>query len=195
MSLGELIIIAISLAMDAFAVAICKGLALRRFSLKKAIIVGLYFGIAQGVMPLIGYLLSVRFSTFIEAVDHFIAFGLLALIGANMIKEALSKEEGGCEGGCSVNTNDSVGFKTMIVLALATSIDALAVGVTFACLTIEISIVWAVVLIGAITFVLSLAGVGIGKIFGSKLKSKAEFLGGAVLILMGIKILIEHLMA
>ena len=183
MSLTELFVIAVGLSMDAFAVAVCKGLSMRKMSWKKGVIVALYFGIFQGAMPLIGYILGVQFQGSIQAVDHWIAFVLLGLIGANMIRESLSKEE--------EKTDDSVSFKSMSVLAVATSIDALAIGVTFAFL--QVDIIPAVSFIGVTTFVLSLIGVKIGNVFGSRYKSKAEFIGGLILILMGLKILLEHL--
>ncbi|MBQ9123787.1 MAG: manganese efflux pump [Lachnospiraceae bacterium] len=183
MNLISLFIIAVGLSMDAFAVAICKGLAMQKITLKKALIVGLWFGGFQALMPALGYLLGSQFSTYITSIDHWIAFILLSIIGGNMIKEALSKEEE-----CA---NDSLAFKEMIILALATSIDALAVGVTFAFLNVQI--VPAVLFIGVITFTLSAIGVKIGNIFGCRYKSKAEFAGGIILIIMGIKILLEHL--
>lgn len=183
MGLFELFIIAVGLSMDAFAVAICKGLSVKKVKFKHALIVGLYFGGFQGGMPLLGYLLGVRFQSAITSIDHWIAFVLLGLIGFNMIREALSHEE----------EEVSVAFdvKTMVPLAVATSIDALAVGVTFAFLKVEI--VPAVSFIGVITFGLSMIGVKIGNIFGVKYKSKAELAGGITLILMGTKILLEHL--
>ena len=184
MSLTELFILALGLSMDAFAVAICKGLSMKTMSWKKACIVALYFGGFQAGMPLIGYFLGVQFRSYITAFDHWIAFILLAIIGGNMIREAFSKDEE--EGG-----SDSVGFKEMAVLAIATSIDALAVGVTLAFL--QVDIVPAVSFIGIITFTLSMIGVKIGNLFGSRWKSKAEFAGGAILILIGLKILLEHL--
>ena len=187
MSLFELFVIAVGLSMDAFAVAVCKGLSLQKMSWKKACIVGLYFGGFQAAMPALGYFLGAQFQDQIKAFDHWIAFILLGLIGANMIKEALSKEDDCecCKGG------DSVSFKAMVPMAVATSIDALAVGVTFAFLSVKI--VPAVSFIGVITFTLSMVGVKIGNVFGSKYKSKAEFAGGTILVLMGLKILIEHL--
>ena len=184
MGLVEIILIAISLAMDAFAVSICKGLSMKKMDWKKAIIIALYFGIFQGGMPLIGYLLGVGFEESIKFIDHWIAFGLLAFIGGNMIKEALSKNE-------DDEVDDKVDFKTMIVLAIATSIDALAIGVTFAFL--NVNIVLAVSLIAAITFVISCIGVKLGNVFGDKYEKKAELAGGIVLILIGLKILLEHL--
>ncbi len=183
MGLTELFVIAVGLSMDAFAVAVCKGLSMRKMSWKKGVIIGLYFGVFQAAMPLIGYFLGVQFQGSIQAVDHWIAFVLLGLIGANMIRESLSKEE--------ERADDSVSFKSMSVLAVATSIDALAIGVTFAFLQVDIAP--AVSFIGVTTFVLSLAGVKIGNVFGSRYKAKAEFAGGLILILMGLKILLEHL--
>lgn len=183
MSLFTLFVTAVGLSMDAFAVSICKGLAMKKLSWKKALIIGLWFGGFQALMPTIGYLLGTKFESYVTAIDHWIAFVLLALIGANMIKEALSKEEG--------ETNDSIDIKTMFLLAVATSIDALAVGVTYAFL--QVQIVLAVTFIGVITFSLSVAGVKIGNVFGLKYKSKAEITGGVILILMGTKILLEHL--
>ena len=169
--------------MDAFAVAICKGLAMKKLSWKKALIIGLWFGGFQALMPTAGYLLGTRFESYVTAIDHWIAFVLLALIGANMVKESFSKEE--------ESSNDAVDFKTMFLLAIATSIDALAVGVTYAFL--QVRIVPAVSFIGVITFTLSIVGVKIGNVFGLKYKSKAELTGGIILIVMGIKILLEHL--
>lgn len=169
--------------MDAFAVSICKGLSVRRLRPRHNLICGLYFGGFQALMPVIGWLLGRQFESLIKSVDHWIAFALLVLIGANMIREAVKNEE--------ENLNDSFSPKTMLPLAVATSIDALAVGVTFAFLDVEI--VPAVSMIGATTFILSAIGVKIGNVFGAKYKSKAELVGGIVLIAMGIKILIEHL--
>lgn len=184
MGLVEIILIAVGLAMDAFAVSICKGLSMKKMDWKKAIIVGLYFGLFQGGMPVIGYLLGVGFEESIKFIDHWIAFGLLAFIGGNMIKEALSKKE-------DDEVDDKVDFKTMVVLAIATSIDALAVGVTFAFL--NVNIILAVSLIALITFVISCIGVKLGNVFGDKYEKKAELAGGIVLILIGLKILLEHL--
>ena len=184
MGLSELFILAIGLSMDAFAVAICKGLSLKKINLANATWVGLWFGVFPALMPLIGYILGTQFSDKIQAVDHWIAFILLGLIGANMLKEALSKEE--------EHTDSCLTPKAMLPLAIATSIDALAVGVTFAFL--EVRIVPAVSFIGVTTFILSSIGVKIGNIFGVKYKSKAEIVGGVILIVLGIKILIEHLM-
>ena len=183
MGIGELFLIALGLSMDAFAVAICKGLSMKKIDWKKCGIVGLYFGVFQAGMPLIGYFLGVRFQKYISAVDHWLAFILLGIIGLNMIKEALSGEEE-CE-------SASLDVKSMIVLAVATSIDALVVGITFAFLKVEI--VPAVCLIGAVTFLLSFAGVKVGNVFGARYKSRAELFGGIILIAMGLKILVEHL--
>lgn len=183
MDLFTLFTLSVGLSMDAFAVAICKGLALRKFSLKNAAIVGLWFGGFQGLMPLIGYILGVQFKSRITAIDHWIAFFLLGFIGVNMIKEAMSKEEEPADA--------SLSAKNMLLLAIATSIDALAVGVTFAFLSVQI--IPAVSFIGVTTFLLSMVGVKVGSVFGTRYKSKAEFAGGIILILLGIKILIEHL--
>lgn len=179
----ELIIISIGLAMDAFAVSICKGLAMKKMNWKNAVITGTYFGVFQAIMPLIGFLLGLGFEQKITSIDHWIAFILLGLIGANMLKSSFSKEK--------EEAPDNVDFKTMIVLSIATSIDALAIGITFAFL--QVNIILAITLIGIITFGLSVIGVKIGNIFGDKYEKKAEFVGGLILILMGIKILLEHL--
>ncbi len=188
MSLSELFIIAVGLSMDAFAVAICKGLSVQKAKVKHMAITGLYFGFFQAAMPLIGFFVGKQFSQYINRFDHWIAFILLGLIGANMIREALSKEE---EEECC-DKNDSFGIKAMLPMAVATSIDALAVGVSFALLP-DVDIVPAVSFIGVITFALSFAGVKIGNVFGTKFKSKAEHAGGIILMLMGLKILLEHL--
>lgn len=186
MSLFELFLIAVGLSMDAFAVAICKGLATGRVKLGQMVIVGLWFGIFQALMPLIGYLLGVNFSTLIQSIDHWIAFILLGLIGANMIREAIGGDEECC------NEEDaSYSIRAMLPLAIATSIDALAVGVSFAFLSVDI--VPAVSFIGVCTFILSAFGVKIGSVFGLRFKKKAEIAGGVILILMGAKILLEHL--
>lgn len=182
MNLWELLIIAVGLSMDAFAVAVCKGLSLRKMSWKYGAITGLYFGGFQAGMPLLGYLLGSRFSDMISSIDHWIAFFLLCLIGANMIRESFGKEE---------EQNDSFDIATMVPLALATSIDALAVGVTFAFLNVDI--VPAVSFIGVITFLFGFFGIRVGNVFGLRYKSRAEFAGGAILIFMGIRILTDHL--
>lgn len=183
MSLLELFLIAVGLSMDAFAVAVCKGLAMRRTGFKAMALVGLWFGGFQALMPVIGYLVGVQFKEAITAVDHWIAFGLLAVIGGNMIREALS---GGEE-----SEDASLAPKAMVLLALATSIDALAVGVGFAFL--DVNITAAAGFIGAVTFLLSAAGVKVGSVFGAKYKSRAELTGGIILVLMGVKILLEHM--
>ncbi len=183
MEIIELLLIAIGLAMDAFAVSICKGLAMKRMNWKKAVIVGIYFGVFQALMPVIGYFLGTTFENLVTKIDHWIAFILLVLIGGKMIKEAFDNNAEGY--------SDSVNFKTMLVLAIATSIDALAVGITFAFL--QTNIVLAVILIGIVTFILSIVGVKIGNQFGIKYEKRAEIIGGIILILIGIKILLEHL--
>lgn len=182
MSLWELFILAVGLSMDAFAVSVCKGLSVKQLKAKHMLIVGAYFGGFQALMPLLGYILGIQFQAMIQQFDHWIAFVLLVLIGLSMIKESREEAE---------NLNDSFSFKTMLPLAVATSIDALAVGVTFAFL--QVNIVPAISFIGATTFILSAIGIRIGNIFGAKYKSKAELVGGIVLILMGVKILLEHL--
>jgi len=182
MQIWELFIIAVGLSMDAFAVAICKGLSISECKPKHLIITGLYFGGFQAGMPLIGYLLGANFSHLIVKFDHWIAFVLLLIIGGNMIKE--SREEAEC-------VDCSFGFRAMLPMAIATSIDALAVGVSFAFL--QVNIIAAVIFIGCITFTLSAIGVKIGNVFGARFKSKAELAGGIILILMGTKILLEHL--
>ena len=184
MSFFELLSLAAGLSMDAFAVSICKGLSVSKVRPKHMLICGLYFGGFQALMPLIGYLLGVSFKSLIASVDHWVAFVLLSLIGINMIREALGKDK-------DADVDASFGVKTMLAMAVATSIDALAVGVTFAFL--DVAIAPAVSFIGITTFIFSAAGVLIGNIFGAKWKNKAEFAGGAILILIGLKILIEHL--
>lgn len=195
MSLFELFIIALGVSMDAFAVAICKGLSFRKASIRNACIVALYFGIFQAGMPLIGYLLGVQFNEQIIAYDHWFAFILLGAIGFNMIKESRDKS---CEvvdevaaGRDFMTMEGALGIKAMSILAIATSIDALAVGITFAFL--KVNIVPAVIFIGIVTFITSFIGVKIGNVFGVKYKSKAEFIGGLILVAMGTKILFEHL--
>ena len=185
MTFIELLLIAIGLSMDSFSVSICKGLTTKKFSWRMALVCGLWFGLFQALMPIIGYFLGVQFQEMIEAYDHWIAFGLLFLIGANMIREAIwgKKEEG--------KDNGSLGFKTMLLLAIATSIDALAVGVSFACIQVKI---WSsVIIIGITTFLFSVLGVKIGNVFGSKYEKSASIVGGIILILIGLKILLEHL--
>ena len=184
MGIWELLIIAIGLSMDAFAVAVCKGLSMQKMSYKQAVVTGRFFGGFQALMPLIGYLLGTQFKDYITSIDHWIAFILLSIIGINMIKESRNEY---CE-----NVGESFNLKKMTVLSLATSIDALAIGVTFAFL--QVNIIPAVSMIGITTFTFSLIGVKIGNVFGTRFKSKAEFTGGIILIAMGIKILFEHLM-
>ena len=183
MSIFELFILAVGLSMDAFAVAVCKGLAMPKLSLKNAVIVGLWFGGFQGLMPLIGYFLGTNFAQYITAVDHWIAFILLGIIGGNMLREGIKNEDEEADG--------SLDVKTMFLMAVATSIDAQAVGITFAFLSVNVT--YAVSFIGVTTFILSAIGVFIGHLFGVKYKSKAEIAGGAILILLGLKILLEHL--
>ncbi len=185
MSIAELFLIAVGLSMDAFAVAVCKGLSLKKPRIKHMLIVGAYFGIFQAAMPLIGYFLGSYLSESIVAFDHWIAFILLAIIGGKMVKESMEKDSPDC---CE---SEKLEVVDMLTLSLATSIDALAVGVTFAFL--KVSIVPAVSFIGIVTFTLSAVGVKIGSVFGAKYKSKAELAGGIILILMGLKILLEHL--
>lgn len=187
MTLLEIFLIGIGLSMDAFAVAICKGLAMpNKVDKKGALLIALYFGVFQAVMPALGWLLGSQFARYVTRLAPWIAFILLAWIGGNMIRESLSKEEKKEE------ETGSVSHKELLVLAVATSIDALAVGVTFSMLELAVSIAVAVILIGCTTFVISLAGVYVGNVFGAKYKSKAEFVGGAILILIGVKILLEH---
>lgn len=187
MTLLEIFLIGIGLSMDAFAVAICKGLAMpNKVDKKGALLIALYFGVFQAVMPTLGWLLGSQFARYVTQMAPWIAFVLLAWIGGSMIRESLSKEEREEE------ETGSVSHKELLVLAVATSIDALAVGVTFSMLELAVSIGAAVALIGCTTFVISLAGVYVGNVFGAKYKSKAEFVGGAILILIGVKILLER---
>ena len=188
MGLGELLLLALGVSMDAFAVSICKGLAMKKATLKEGAICGAWFGGFQAMMPLIGFFLGTLFAEAIQAIDHWVAFVLLAFIGANMLKEAFGKEAECCE--CDNNADLSV--KTMFIMAVATSIDALAVGISLA-MAGNVNIVAAVVLIGAFTFVLSAIGVMVGNVFGSKFEKKAQMAGGFILILLGTKILLEHL--
>ena len=183
MGLIELVLIAVGLSMDAFAVSVCKGLAMPKCTFKKAAIVGLWFGGFQALMPAIGYILGAQFQEAIASIDHWIAFVLLALIGGNMIHEALDNDE--------EEADASLDVKTMFLLAVATSIDALAIGITFAFL--KVNIIPAVCFIGIVTFIISFAGVKIGNVFGARYKNKAEIVGGIILILLGLKILLEHL--
>ena len=182
MELIELFLVALSLSMDAFAVSLCKGLSVGRPTPGQCLTCGAWFGGFQALMPLIGFLLGVRFQGVISSVDHWVAFVLLGLIGANMVREALGNDE--------EHVDSSFGPRAMLPLAVATSIDALAVGVTFAFLRVEIAP--AVALIGVTTLVLSALGVKVGSVFGDRFQSKAELAGGVILILMGTKILLEH---
>ena len=193
MSIFGIIILSIGLGMDAFAISVCKGISFKKLFklsniikkeiLKKSVIVATYMGLFQAIMPVIGYYLGVSFADKIISIDHWVAFVLLFIIGIKMIKEAISKDV--------EIVSDSVDFKEMIVLAIATSIDALAVGITFAFLNVNLWL--AITLIGCITFVLSLIGTKIGILFGNKYEKKAELFGGIILILLGIKIVLEHL--
>ena len=185
MGFWELLLLAIGVSMDAFAVSVCKGLSMSRSGLKESAICGAWFGGFQALMPLIGFFLGTLFAEAIEAFDHWIAFGLLAIIGTNMLKEAFSKEEEGCCG-CDLS------FKTMLVMAIATSIDALAVGISLA-MAGNVNIWLAILLIGFTTFSFSGLGVKIGNVFGSRFEQKAQIAGGVILILLGLKILLEHL--
>ena len=185
MSLAELFILAVGLSMDAFAVAVCKGLALGKVRFRQMLVPGLWFGVFQALMPLIGYFLGSRFEKYIVSVDHWIAFVLLAGIGVNMIREAFKDEES------ESDQDASLSVKAMLPMAVATSIDALAVGITFAFL--QVRIVPAVSFIGCVTFLLSMLGVKVGSVFGAKYRKGAEIAGGVILILLGMKILLEHL--
>ncbi|MBR1457006.1 MAG: manganese efflux pump [Oscillospiraceae bacterium] len=182
MRFAELFLIAVGLSMDAFAVSVCKGLSVKSLQARHILLVGLYFGGFQFLMPLLGWLLGYRFETMIASFDHWIAFGLLAIIGINMIQESFGEGE---------KLDDDFGVRTMLMLAVATSIDALAVGVTFAFLSVRV--VPAAALIGVTTFVLSGVGIYVGRAFGARYKNRAERLGGVILILIGLKILLEHL--
>ena len=187
MGIGELFLLAVGLSMDAFAVSVCKGLAMPRATFKGQMTCGVWFGGFQALMPTIGFFLGAMFADAIVAFDHWIAFGLLAIIGANMLKEALENDCDCCEG-----HDADMSVKTMFVMAVATSIDALAVGISLA-MAGDVNIWAAVALIGVTTCILSALGVKIGNIFGSRYEKKAEFAGGVILILLGLKILLEHL--
>ena len=187
MGIAEMLLLAVGLSMDAFAVSVCKGLAMKRAPMKAQVTCGAWFGGFQGLMPLIGFLLGTMFADAIQSIDHWIAFGLLALIGINMLREAFSKE---CD--CCCGENGDLSVKTMFVMAVATSIDALAVGISLA-MAGNVNIWLAVALIGVVTFLLSGVGVRIGNIFGARFEKKAEATGGIILILLGLKILLEHL--
>ena len=184
MSIIEIVLIGVGLAMDAFAVSICKGLAMRKMNYRQAIIIAGFFGVFQALMPALGYLLGTTFANKIAVIDHWIAFILLGAIGLNMIKESFEKDEADIE-------DEGLKFDNLIMLAIATSIDALAVGITFA--FFDVSLLTSISIIGIITFAICIIGVKVGNVFGEKYKNKAEFAGGLILILMGTKILIEHL--
>ena len=190
MSVGALLLLAVGVSMDAFAVSICKGLAMKRATPGAMAIVGGWFGGFQALMPLIGFFLGTMFAAAIEAIDHWVAFALLAIIGVNMLKEALEKQEECCC--CADEHNADLGIKTMFVMAVATSIDALAVGISLA-MAGGVNIWLSVLLIGLTTFSFSAAGVKIGSLFGAAFEKKAQLAGGLILILLGVKILLEHL--
>ncbi len=187
MGIGELLLLALGLSMDAFAVSICKGLGVKKAGFKEMGTCGIWFGGFQALMPLLGFLLGALFAAAIEAFDHWVAFLLLAIIGINMLREAFSEEEE-----CENCKGSDMSFKTMLVMAIATSIDALAVGISLA-MAGNVNIVLAVALIGIITFIMAALGVKIGNVFGSRFEKKAEAAGGIILILLGLKILLEHL--
>ena len=188
MGLGALLLLALGVSMDAFAVSICKGLAMKKATLKASLTCGIWFGGFQAIMPLIGFFLGTLFADAIQAVDHWVAFILLGIIGINMLKEAFGKEEDcGCQGECA-----DLSVKTMFVLAIATSIDALAVGISLA-MAGNVNIFTAVLLIGCFTCGMSAIGVKVGNVFGSRFEKKAQAAGGIILILLGTKILLEHL--
>lgn len=188
MGIVELLLLAVGLSMDAFAVSVCKGLGMKKVTLKAQCTCGVWFGGFQALMPLVGFLLGTLFAAAIQAVDHWIAFALLALIGVNMLREALEKHD--CD--CCKESSADLSVKTMFVMAIATSIDALAVGISLA-MAGDVNIVLAVVLIGVTTFLLSALGVKIGNIFGARFEKKAQCAGGVILVLLGVKILLEHL--
>ena len=183
MSIFEIGLIGIGLAMDAFAVSVCKGLSMKKINLKNAIIIATYFGVFQLIMPVIGFFIGKACSEFVNNIDHWIAFFLLSVTGINMIKSSFNDE--------AEKKNDNIDVKTMVVLSIATSIDALAIGITFA--FFKINLLLSVLIIGIITFVLSLIGIKIGNTFGDKFQNKAELTGGIILVLIGLKILLEHL--
>lgn len=190
MGIGELLLLALGVSMDAFAVSICKGLCMKKATLKASCTCGVWFGGFQAIMPLIGFFLGSLFAEAIQTVDHWVAFGLLGLIGFNMLKEAFEKNEDAQA--CPVDGNVDLSVKTMFIMAVATSIDALAVGISLA-MAGDVNIVTAVLLIGLFTFGMSAAGVQIGNVFGSRFEKKAQLAGGVILIVLGCKILLEHL--
>lgn len=189
MGMGELLLLGVGLSMDAFAVSVCKGLAMKRSSVKAGLTCGIWFGGFQALMPLIGFFLGSMFAEAIQSVDHWVAFGLLVLIGVNMLREAFSPEE---DGGCSECADADLSVKSMFVMAVATSIDALAVGISLA-MAGDVAIFAAVGIIGVCTFTLSAVGVGVGSVFGSRFEQKAQIAGGVILVILGVKILLEHL--
>ena len=188
MGIIELLLISVGLAMDAFAVSVCKGLNMSKINYKNAGIIALFFGAFQGFMPLIGYFLGTRFQSYIQSIDHWIAFGLLVFIGGQMIFEVFKGEEEVLD-----EDGDKLQFKQLFILAIATSIDALAVGITFALLDGGVGIITSVLMIGIVTFIISFMGVIIGNRFGNKYESKAQLAGGIILVLIGLKILLEHM--
>lgn len=188
MGFAELFFLAVGLSMDAFAVSICKGLSMKKATLKASAICGTWFGGFQAVMPIIGFFLAMTFAGAIRSFDHWVAFGLLVIIGINMLKEAFSKE---CD--CCQDKDADLSAKTMFVMAVATSIDAMAVGISLA-MAGDVNIWLAAALIGVITFVFSALGVKIGNVFGSRFEKKAQAAGGIILVVLGIKILLEHLL-
>lgn len=186
MGIIELFFLAVGLSMDAFAVSVCKGLAMPELKLRHMVIVGLWFGVFQAIMPVLGYVLASAFAAYITAIDHWIAFILLSLIGGNMIREAIKGDD--------EDADSSLAWRVMLMMAIATSIDAMAVGITFAFLISSVlRLIFSVLLIGCTTFIFSAAGVKIGNVFGLKYKKRAELAGGIILIFLGIKILLEHL--
>lgn len=189
MGMGELLLLGVGLSMDAFAVSVCKGLAMKRSSVKAGLTCGIWFGGFQALMPLIGFFLGSMFAEAIQSVDHWVAFGLLVLIGVNMLREAFSPEE---DGGCSECADADLSVKSMFVMAVATSIDALAVGISLA-MAGDVAIFAAVGIIGVCTFTLSAIGVRVGSVFGSRFEQKAQIAGGVILVILGVKILLEHL--
>lgn len=190
MRLWELVLIGIGLSMDAFAVSLCKGLGMKKINYRHGLVIALFFGVFQGVMPLTGWLLGTQFERYITSVDHWIAFVLLVYIGGKMVWDALHEKEDEKE--APDDLSQKLDVKELFVLAIATSIDALAVGVSFSMVELTVPIYAAAALIGCTTFAISVAGVFVGNLFGARYKNRAEFVGGAILILIGLKILLEH---
>lgn len=189
MGIGELLLLAVGVSMDACAVSICKGLAMKKATLKAGLTCGVWFGGFQAIMPLVGFLLASLFAKAIQTIDHWVAFVLLGLIGLNMLKEAFS---GDCDCGCGCSEDADLSVKTMFIMAVATSIDALAVGISLK-MAGNVNILGAVLFIGLCTFLLSAIGVKVGNVFGSRFEKKAQAAGGFILVLLGIKILLEHM--